>query len=168
MKNVRSFGPVVGKGARALILGSMPGEASLAARQYYAHPRNAFWRIMSAIFGAKEGLSYASRLRLLTGNGIALWDVLGSCARRGSSDSAIERSSMRPNDLAGFLPQHPGIRRVFFNGAKAEECYRRHVLASLPPGLEIEYRRLPSTSPAHAGVTGAAKLKAWRAALAAR
>lgn len=165
MKLVRSFPPVVRRGARALILGSMPGAASLAARQYYAHPRNSFWRIIADIFAGGADLPYRARLRLLRENGFALWDVLGSCVRPGSSDSAI--TAPEPNGLPAFFKAHPGIKKVFFNGSKAEECYRRHVLPLLPPSLELEYRRLPSTSPAHASLPYASKLAAWKAALLA-
>ena len=156
------FPPVVAPGARLLILGSMPGEASLSAGQYYAHPRNAFWPIMGALFGAEPGLVYPDRLRVLTGAGVALWDVLRSCARRGSLDSAIRDEEA--NDLAAFLAEHAEIASVLFNGAKAEQAFLRHVLPGLdrpPPAL----LRLPSTSPAHAGMSPARKLEAWRAAM---
>ncbi len=168
MKPVRSFPPSAGRSARILVLGSMPGAASLRAGRYYAHPRNSFWRIMLDVFGP-AGPGYAGRLALLKRNGVALWDVLGSCVRPGSSDSAIRRSSIRHNDIAGFLSARPGIRRVFFNGSKAEECFKRYVLPGLPPRFSyLEYLRLPSTSPAHARVPYAAKLKAWRLALTRR
>ncbi len=162
---VRSFPAVAGRGARVLVLGSMPGEASLAARQYYAHPLNAFWRLAGDIFGAPRSLPYRARLRLLTSNGVALWDVLASCRRKGSSDSAIRRSSIMVNDIAGFLEKRPGIRKVLFNGAKAEECFRRYVLPGLRCAARLELARLPSTSPAYASMNYAAKLKAWRGAL---
>ncbi len=143
----------------------MPGEASLRAGQYYAHPRNAFWLIMEDIFGP-AGPVYSRRLALLKRNGVALWDVLGSCVRPGSSDAAIRRSSIRHNDIAGFLSAHPGIERVVFNGSKAEECFRRRVLPDLPVRFSrLEYLRLPSTSPAYASVPYSAKLSAWRRAL---
>lgn len=155
------FPPVVARGARLLVLGSMPGEASLRARQYYAHPRNAFWPIMGALFGAEPGLAYPDRLRALTSAGVALWDVLRSCARSGSLDSAIRDEEA--NDFAGFFAEHAGIASVLFNGTKAEQAFRRHVLPGLdrPPPILL---RLPSTSPAHAGMSLARKLEAWRAA----
>jgi len=163
MSRVHSFAPVADKKARALILGSMPGEASLKAGQYYAHPRNAFWSIVCRVLGARGELSYEARLRLLKAHGLALWDVLGSCVRPGSSDSAIQKSSIRVNEFAAFFRAHPGIRYVFFNGAKAEECYRKYALPALPAGCAaLEYRRLPSTSPAHAALSPAQKYKLWK------
>lgn len=165
MTAVRSFPPVSGPRPVALILGSMPGAASLAAGEYYAHPRNSFWKIVLAALGGGEVLSYPARLRLLRRSGFALWDVLGSCVRPGSSDSAIERRSMKPNDIAGFLARRRGVRFVLLNGGKAAECYRRFVLPALPPGRRPKEKRLPSTSPAHASLAYARKLAAWKRAL---
>ena len=169
MRNVpriRSFPPVASPRARILILGSMPGDASLRAGQYYAHPHNQFWPIMCGLLGAAAVPTYAARVRLLVANAIALWDVLESCVRKGSLDSAIEEASIRVNDFAAFFRGHPGITRVCFNGAKAEACWRKHVLASLSPGLaRLETRRLPSTSAAHAAMTYAQKRNAWKLAV---
>lgn len=154
--------PVADRNARVLILGSMPGVASLRAQQYYAHPRNAFWPIMGEIAGASAALPYPKRLAALRKAGFALWDVLACCFRAGSLDSAMVGEEV--NDIAGFLRAHRRIERICFNGAKAAECFARGVdRALLPDGLSLH--RLPSTSPAHAGMTGAAKLAAWRAAL---
>lgn len=150
---------MVAAGAQLLILGSMPGDASLRAAQYYAHPRNAFWPIMGELVGAGPALAYADRLQALTTARIALWDVLESCARTGSLDSAI--SDERANDFAAFFAEHPGISRVFFNGTKAEQAFVHHVL----PGLgktALSFRRLPSTSPANAGMSFQRKLELWR------
>jgi len=145
--------------ARILILGSMPGQASLDLGRYYAHPRNAFWPIMGGLFGAGPELPYEERLHRLKENGIALWDVIAVCERQGSLDAAIAPGSVRVNDFAAFFKAHPAIARLYFNGAAAETAFRRHVLprlAGLPPG-----RRLPSTSPAHAARGYAEKLAAW-------
>ncbi len=163
---VRSFPPVFGADARVLVLGSMPGEASLAAAQYYAHPRNAFWPIMGALFGAGPQLPYADRLDRLVAAGVALWDVIGSCARAGSLDSAIEPDSVVPNDFAALFAACPQLSTVFFNGAAAETAFRRHVqrAAGSPP---LRLVRLPSTSPAHAARRFEAKLEAWQALRAA-
>jgi TDG/mug DNA glycosylase family protein len=159
------FEPVEDAAATALILGSMPGKASLVAGEYYAHPRNHFWPIMGEIVGAHPGLPYADRLRLLKSSGIALWDVLRSCIREGSLDSDIVNLSAVPNDFDSFFLRHPKITQVFFNGAKAEECFRRHVQPSLA-SHPFQYRRLPSTSPANAGTPYRKKLDAWKAVTA--
>lgn len=165
MSRVRSFAPVAHRSARVLVLGSMPGVRSLEAGQYYAHPQNAFWRVMGTVLGFDPGAPYEERVETLKASGIALWDVLHSCVRPGSLDSAIEHGSRVPNDFAAFFRRHPALEQVCFNGAEAERSFRLHVL----PGLEIEglgYVRLPSTSPAYT-MSFANKLSAWRAALAA-
>jgi hypoxanthine-DNA glycosylase len=159
---VHSFAPIANASSRVLVLGSMPGIASLRANQYYAHPRNAFWRIMGTLFGFDAGTSYRSRTTTLRANGVALWDVLKTCTRTSSLDSDILPSSVVVNDFAGFLAKHRGIGLVCFNGSRAEHEFRKHVLARLPDALDVEYRRLPSTSPANAGVPYATKLAAWR------
>ncbi|HZP65177.1 MAG TPA: DNA-deoxyinosine glycosylase [Rudaea sp.] len=164
MSLVRSFPPIATRSARLLILGSMPGVRSLAAGQYYAHPHNSFWRILGEILHFDAAAPYAERTLALTRAGIALWDVLQSCVRPGSLDSAIERDSRVPNDFAAFFRGHPRIERVCFNGGEAERSFRRYVAPVLADDTR-EYRRLPSTSPAHAGLPFAAKLAAWREAL---
>lgn len=161
MSHAQCLAPVAETCATALILGSMPGQASLRAQQYYAHPRNTFWQIQGELFGANPQLPYAERLAILQSQGIALWDVLATCFRPGSLDSDIETSSAIANDFSTFFRSHSQIRRVFFNGAKAAETFQREV----SPQLEISgllYQRLPSTSPAHAGMSFAKKLVAWR------
>jgi double-stranded uracil-DNA glycosylase len=161
---VRSFAPIADVSARALILGSMPGVESLRSRQYYAHPRNAFWRIMGDLVGASPELPYAARTRQLKKTGIAVWDVLATCAREGSLDAAIDERSIIANDLVSFLARRPRIRHVFFNGATAERCFRVHVQPALEAGA-LKLVRLPSTSPAHAARSYADKLHAWRVIL---
>ena len=163
MLRVRSFPPVEDARASVLILGSLPGGASLAAGQYYAHPQNLFWRILLDLLEAKPDLPYAARTRLLKARGIALWDVLESCVREGSLDAAIEEETIVVNDFASFYRKHPRIRRVFFNGAKAEAAYRRYVRPSVEAvGAPRKYARLPSTSPAHAARSFAQKRDAWK------
>ena len=164
---VVSFAPVASRNARLLILGSMPGEASLKAGQYYAHPRNAFWPILLQWLGLEAGAPYAERLDALRSSGIALWDVLQSCRRSGSLDSAIEPESVVVNDFAAFFARHSHISQVCFNGAAAERCYQQHVLPEVGH-LPLAYVRLPSTSPAHAALSPVKKAAAWHAALSAR
>jgi len=151
------------KHARVLILGSMPGQESLRRREYYAYAHNLFWPIMGELFGAGRELAYAERIEALTARGIAVWDVLKSCERAGSLDGGIRPESERPNDFAQFLARHPGIRAVFFNGGKAQSAFARHVRPRLGArAAGLHFARLPSTSPAHAGMPRAAKLRAWR------
>ena len=142
----------------------MPGRDSLAAGQYYAHPHNAFWKIMAAMLGFEPQTPYRSRLRALRDARIALWDVMRSCKRAGSLDASIEAATIEPNDFLSFFGAHKRIGRVFFNGSTAEATYLRHVLPSVI-SLDLHYTRLPSTSPAHAALSYARKLAAWRAAL---
>lgn len=161
MQHVKSFAPIENADAKILILGSMPGEASLRAGQYYAHPRNLFWRIMGELLGVDPTSPYEQRVQALKSARIALWDVLRSCRRKGSLDSAIDDGSLVPNDLAAFFLNHAEITHVFFNGAKAEECYRKYVRPAT--GIKtIEYLRLPSTSPANASISYERKLEMWR------
>lgn len=148
-----------------LILGSMPGRASLEAGQYYAHAQNLFWCILGEITGAAPAAPYAARAHALKDCGIALWDVLASCAREGSLDSAIDDASIHANDFAAFYHAHRGITQVFFNGAKAEACYRRHVLPAIEGLGPRSHVRLPSTSPANASMPRAHKERAWKRAL---
>jgi TDG/mug DNA glycosylase family protein len=116
---VYSFPAVVGTAPRILILGSMPGVASLDASEYYAHPRNQFWRIVMTLCGTDAQLSYEERLRVLRDHGLALWDVLHSCVRPGSLDASIEHRSAKPNDLMALLRRTGSIRRLCCNGAAA-------------------------------------------------
>jgi hypoxanthine-DNA glycosylase len=161
-----SFRPIAGPNAQVLVLGTLPGAASLARGEYYAQPRNALWRIMGELAGASPFLPYDERLRRLVAMRIALWDVCASAERAGSLDSAIRSASVTPNDIAGFLRAHGGIVRICFNGAKAGALFRRHVRRQLtPPANTIPCLVLPSTSPAHASVPFDRKLAAWRDAL---
>lgn len=160
---VRSFAPIAGRNARVLILGSMPGRASLQAGQYYAHRHNAFWRIAADLLQLDPGAPYRTRAKALRAARIAVWDVLHSCVRPGSMDAMIVRDTEVANDFRRFFRTHRGITHVFFNGAKAEASFRRHVLPEI--GATLRYKRLPSTSPANASVPFARKRRAWRAIL---
>jgi TDG/mug DNA glycosylase family protein len=158
-----SFPPIASKQARVLILGSMPGAASLAANQYYAHPRNQFWTMLSALLQCDlVAQPYSQRPQTLNDRGIALWDVLQTCRRPGSLDADIAADSISPNNFEEFFQRYPLIHHVFFNGAAAERYFEQHVQKqqTLPP---LNYLRLPSTSPAHAALDFAGKLAAWRA-----
>jgi hypoxanthine-DNA glycosylase len=160
------FPPVAGHDARVLVLGSLPGQTSLAMQQYYAQPRNAFWKITGELFGFDPAVDYAARLRVLVERRIALWDTCAAAVRPGSLDARILRESVVPNDFAPFLAAHPHLRRVCFNGATSATLFERLVLPGLPAVQQALPRvRLPSTSPAHAGMSYARKLEAWRAAV---
>lgn len=166
---LHGFPPLAMRNARRLVLGSMPGAASLAAQQYYAHPRNAFWRVMETLFAVPATLPYEQRCKQLTAHGIAVWDVLAACTRSGSLDSAIEEDSIVANDFVGFLQAHQQIDLICFNGAKAAEMWRRHVVPMLPQdSARIPVLRLPSTSPAHAGMVFGEKVARWQQGLAVR
>jgi double-stranded uracil-DNA glycosylase len=159
----RSFPPVFEADAKALILGSMPGRASLQAGQYYAHPQNAFWPIIENLFGVSGPLNYAERIRVLTRQRIALWDVLRTCVRNGSLDSSIKTSSMIANDFSAFYEAAPDIQAVFFNGATAEREYTKRVIPTLPQKYaRLPKYRLPSTSPAMAGMNKEQKIAQWQ------
>lgn len=148
--------------ARVLVLGSLPGPVSLRERQYYAQQRNAFWRIIGALFGAGPGQPYETRLESLRSHHVALWDVCASAHRSGALDAAIRRASVVPNDFVAFFAQHSGLRLIVFNGQTAAALYRRKVLPGLPAELQsLRYQTLPSTSPAHASMTFEQKLERW-------
>lgn len=152
----RSFPPVVDRHTRLLVLGSLPGEESLARRQYYGNPRNHFWRLIGAVAGADlVVLPYEARLEALLAAGIGLWDTVGAAARRGSLDGAIRLD--RANDLAALAATLPELRAVAFNGGKAESLGRPR-LAGRP---DLALIPLPSSSPAYT-LPYEAKLAAWR------
>lgn len=148
--------PVIDKHTRILVLGSFPGAASLAAGQYYAHPRNQLWTILSELTGeALASLPYAERLPRLLAHRFGLWDVLGACERKGSLDSAIRNRTA--NDFARLRALCPQLETIGFNGQSA---------GKFAPVFQKEgYRSivLPSTSPAHAALSFDAKLAMWRA-----
>ena len=160
---LHSFPAVQGHNSRVLILGTMPGRRSLRDGQYYAHPRNLFWKIVGGILDFNPAGPYEDRITRLISADIALWDVLQSCARASSMDSDIDDSTVVPNDFATFFASHPHIQRVCFNGVKAEALYMRHVQPDLSAGLRIDYVRLPSTSPANASTPLSEKEQAWKA-----
>ena len=159
----RCLAPIASAGAHTLVLGSLPGRRSLQMQQYYAHPQNAFWKLLARIYGGESSLPYTQRVEILTANHVALWDVLAAAERPGSLDSSIVHASARVNDFTTFYRAHPQVRRVCFNGRKAEELYRRFVLSGLPVEFAaLRYVPMPSTSPAHAGMPFAEKLVRWK------
>lgn len=166
MTTVHSFAPIEPKEAHILILGSMPGKASLRAGQYYAHPRNAFWPIVAELAGIDADRPYDERVSALRATGIGVWDVLQACTRTSSLDSDIVESSIVINDFAGWFERHPGTRAVFCNGGKAYESFQKRVIPTLPePFNQRPVHKLPSTSPAHAAMRPAEKAKHWAEAL---
>lgn len=163
-RRLEGFAPIVGARPRVLVLGSMPSPASLAAGEYYAHPRNLFWRVAAGVTRVPAGASYQRRCAGLRRAGIAVWDIVGRCRRRGSGDAAIETRDMEARDVAAFLRRHSSIGAVLFNGAFAERVFRRAVLAAWR-GRPLRLQRMPSTSPAHASVPPREKLRRWGRAL---
>lgn len=152
--------PVADRHTRLLVLGSFPSEASLAARQYYAHPRNHFWPIVAALFGEDLlALPYDERLERVRRHGLGIWDVYAACRREGSLDSAIEDA--RPNDLAALVARLPALRAIAHNGGESARAMR------VTRALGVPVWRLPSTSPANASWSFERKLAAWREAFAA-
>ena len=164
MQGSEGFPPVARADARILILGSLPGQRSIDEQQYYAHPRNAFWPIMNALFGI-DG-SYEQRLAGLLDKQIALWDVLASAVRPGSLDGRIQLDCARANDFQTFLAEHDAIQLIAYNGKKAEQLFERFVAGSLV-GPDVRRVGLPSTSPAYAAMPFSGKLDRWRRELLA-
>ena len=162
MKSSTGFPPIVGAGASVLVLGSLPSQKSLQASEYYAHPQNAFWRIMGRLFGAGPEDSYQQRTASLISNGIAVWDVLASSIRPGSMDSDIDLATARPNDFASFFEANAAIELVCFNGQKAAGMFEELVLAEHAElRSDRQFETLPSTSPAYASMPFEEKLAKW-------
>ena len=161
MTTLHGFPPIARTDATILVLGTMPGKASLQARQYYAHGRNSFWKLVAAILGFEVSSPYDERVASLIAARIAVWDVLKRCTRESGLDSDIDDPV--PNNFAEFFKTHRQIDQVCFNGRKAENLYKTHVLESI--ATPFDYRRLPSTSPANASLSFENKLAAWSAAL---
>jgi hypoxanthine-DNA glycosylase len=150
--------PVADAGTRVLLLGSFPGAASLAAQQYYGHPRNQFWPIVGALLGQPlPAVAYAQRLQALRDHGVGLWDVYAACRRQGSLDAAIEQAE--PNDLPGLVARLPRLAAIAHNGGESARSLR------ITRAFGVPVYRLPSTSPANASWSFERKLAAWREAL---
>jgi len=159
----QGLAPVWQADAQILILGSLPGVASLQAAQYYAHPRNQFWPLMQALFGIELALPYEARLQQLQQHRVALWDLIASAHRPGSLDSAIDAATVELNDLATLFAQLPQLQAIWFNGGTAWKSWQRLQKGKALAG-NWQLCPLPSTSPAHASVTFADKLALWRQA----
>jgi TDG/mug DNA glycosylase family protein len=163
---INSFPPVEPEQARVLIIGSMPGKASLNAHQYYAHPRNAFWPILGHWLGFDAALPYEERLVQLQRHNVGLWDALYQCERPSSLDADIVKTSIVPNDFAGWFARHPETRAVLCNGTAAYDSYCKKVIPTLnDPAQNIPALKLPSTSPAHASLSADHKREQWEVLL---
>jgi hypoxanthine-DNA glycosylase len=164
---LQGLAPLYQPTAKILILGSMPGQASLDSQQYYGHPRNQFWPLLQQLFGIDASLEYSGRCQQALQAKVALWDVIGHCQRAGSLDSAIVGSSIRFNPLAELCQQLPDLQQIWLNGGKAAQSFRQYQRQQAPrwPDAGIIVHQLPSTSPAHASLTFAKKLLLWRQAL---
>ena len=145
MDRIEAFEPIFGENPKILILGSMPSVKSLENMEYYGHGRNQFWRIMGDLFGFKRDDDYGLRKRRIIENKIAVWDVIGSCERKGSLDRDIKNAKY--NDIIGFIKDNPSIEKIVLNGGKAGAIYRKRFAAHLP---HLESLVLYSTSPANA------------------
>ncbi|TXH94094.1 MAG: DNA-deoxyinosine glycosylase [Rheinheimera sp.] len=150
--------------AQILILGSLPGVASLQAAQYYAHPRNQFWPLLQQLFGIDASLPYDERLTVLKQQRLALWDLIGAAERRGSLDSAITPASIQLNDFSALLQQLPALRAVWLNGGTAAKSWQKLIKTGLTLPATVQVFALPSTSPAHAALRFADKLQHWQQA----
>jgi len=148
--------PVIARHTRLVVLGSFPGVMSLQMQQYYAHPRNHFWPVLSAIWGVDlAARPYAQRIAEAKARGLGIWDVYAACRREGSLDTAIENAQL--NDLASLRRRAPALQAVAHNGGESAKAMR-HTQA-----LGVPVLRLPSTSPANASWSFERKLAAWRA-----
>lgn len=153
---LQGLGPVVGASTRLVVLGSFPGVASLAAQQYYGHPRNHFWPILAAIWTLDlVPLPYAQRIEAMLARGLGLWDVYARCEREGSLDSAIQSAQF--NDLASLKETAPRLQAIAHNGGESARALKH------TQSLGVAVHRLPSTSPANATWSFERKLAAWRA-----
>lgn len=156
------FAPIARADATRMVLGSMPSKLSLQHQQYYGNPRNAFWKICARGLAFDVSAPYAQRCAALIRARIAVWDVLYACVRKTSLDSDIEADSIIANDFNDRLSASPFLRTIYFNGAAAEQLFRRHVAPQLATRLAgISMFRLPSSSPANAALNFDEKFARW-------
>jgi len=157
---ITSFLPIIDKNTTRIVVGTMPSVDSLRFSQYYGHPRNQFWKIFFSIFeGGRAPLDYEDKTNTAKQHGVGLWDVLATCERKGSLDSNI--SDERFNDFLALLKEYPGVRMLIFNGQNSSKYFRK-VFGQIPG---VEYRIMPSTSPAHASLNFEQKLTEWKSVL---
>lgn len=151
-----AFGSIADEKSRILILGTMPSEESLRKQERYGHKSNQFWKIVFTLFDKPLPDNYDEKIKLLTDNHIAIWDVLHSCEGSGSLDSCIKNE--KPNDFRKFFKQYPQIRYIFFTSKKAEEFYKKYVGF----GKDKIYTTLPSPSSANARMSLDEKIEKWK------
>ena len=162
MTRVHSIEPIIGRNPRIIILGSMPGIISINAAQYYANPRNLFWTVLAELYGMDIECSYESRVQQIRELPIILWDTLKSCHREGSLDSRILNTDIEANDVVGLLERYQTVQAIAFNGAASEKHFNKLIRPQLSADLNIELLKMPSTSPANAGMKLDQKLELWR------
>lgn len=159
-EEAKAFPPIIDNNSRVLILGSVPGQESLRKQQYYAYPRNHFWKIIYSIFNRVPDDNYNKRTSFILQRGIALWDVIKQCERKGSLDSNIKNEE--PNDIKQLLKDYQNIKLVVFNGTKAYETYRKNI--GFEENSNITFKKMPSTSPipGRYNKTFEGKLEDWK------
>lgn len=162
MNQVHSIEPIIGRDPRIIILGSMPGIISINAAEYYANPRNIFWIVMAELFAIDIDCDYQAKVQQLRDLPIILWDTLKSCHREGSLDSKILNADIQPNDIAALLKQYPTVQAIAFNGAASARYFDRLIKPQLLDDLRIDLLKMPSTSPANAGMKLEQKIELWR------
>lgn len=146
---------------KVLILGSMPGVRSLEQQQYYAHPQNSFWWIMSELLGFDKALPYSAKIEYLVSAGIMVWDVAYACHRPGSLDSNIDSQTFKPNDFGSLFSEKKDVRLIAFNGQAARKLFKQHVERNQSWDIVPEIKVMPSTSPAYAAMRKEQKLEIW-------
>ncbi len=152
------FKPLLGVEPKVLILGTMPSVQSLKTQQYYGHPRNAFWWIMSELLCFDFSLNYTKRVERVVTKKIAVWDVIASCHRSGSLDSNIDQNTLTPNCLPELFAKTPSLKLIGFNGQAAQKLFKKFIGEHTWQGDTLV---LPSTSPANAAMTKERKLLHW-------
>jgi len=162
MTKVHSIEPIIGRNPRIIILGSMPGIISINAIQYYANPRNLFWMVLEDLFGIDINASYEFKVQQVQQLPLIIWDTLKSCHREGSLDSKILSTDLEANDIGALLKRFPTVQAIAFNGGASAKYFDRLVRPQLSKDLNVELFKMPSTSPANAGMKQQQKLEIWR------